>query len=61
MPVYIQLVFGLFACRCLPLNLSSLESHRNMTMNKDAVVTVLNEILELELAGVIRYTHYSLS
>lgn len=31
-----------------------------MTMNKDAVVKVLNEILELELAGVVRYTHYSL-
>ena len=28
-------------------------------MNKDAVVAVLNRILELELAGVVRYTHYS--
>jgi bacterioferritin len=28
--------------------------------NKEAVVKVLNRILELELAGVVRYTHYSL-
>jgi bacterioferritin len=28
--------------------------------NKKAVVKVLNRILELELAGVVRYTHYSL-
>lgn len=28
--------------------------------NKAAVVNVLNRILELELAGVVRYTHYSL-
>ena len=28
--------------------------------DKDAVVSVLNEILEMELAGVVRYTHYSL-
>ena len=28
-------------------------------LNKDAVVAVLNRILELELAGVVRYTHYS--
>jgi bacterioferritin len=28
--------------------------------NKDSVVNVLNKILELELAGVVRYTHYSL-
>jgi bacterioferritin len=27
---------------------------------KDEVVTVLNRILEQELAGVVRYTHYSL-
>ena len=27
--------------------------------DKTAVVTVLNRILELELAGVVRYTHYS--
>ncbi|HEX2613714.1 MAG TPA: ferritin-like domain-containing protein [Fibrobacteria bacterium] len=28
--------------------------------NKKTVVKVLNRILELELAGVVRYTHYSL-
>ncbi|MFZ9611387.1 MAG: hypothetical protein ACO294_11875 [Methylococcales bacterium] len=26
----------------------------------DAVVSVLNNILEAEFAGVVRYTHYSL-
>ena len=30
------------------------------TYDKNAVVTLLNEILETELAGVVRYTHYSL-
>lgn len=29
-------------------------------IDKKAVVTLLNNILELELAGVVRYTHYSL-
>lgn len=29
-------------------------------MNKDAVLTTLNRIMELELAGVVRYTHYAL-
>lgn len=29
-------------------------------MNKDAVLKTLNRILELELAGVVRYTHYAL-
>src|SRR5499426_4271046 len=28
--------------------------------DKKAVVNLLNEILETELAGVVRYTHYSL-
>lgn len=28
--------------------------------DKPAVVTCLNQILEIELAGVVRYTHYSL-
>lgn len=28
--------------------------------DKDAVISVLNEILETELAGVVRYCHYSL-
>jgi bacterioferritin len=30
------------------------------TLDKDKVVSVLNRILEMELAGVVRYTHYSL-
>lgn len=29
-------------------------------IDKEKVVTVLNQILEMELAGVVRYTHYSL-
>lgn len=29
-------------------------------LDKAAVASVLNRILELELAGVVRYTHYSL-
>ena len=29
-------------------------------VDKDKVVAVLNQILEAELAGVDRYTHYSL-
>lgn len=29
-------------------------------MNKEKVVTILNRLLEAELAGVVRYTHYSL-
>jgi len=29
-------------------------------IDKNAVVALLNEILETELAGVVRYTHYSL-
>lgn len=28
-------------------------------IDKDKVITVLNRILEAELAGVVRYTHYS--
>ena len=28
-------------------------------MNKDKVLNCLNNILELELAGVVRYTHYA--
>jgi bacterioferritin len=31
-----------------------------MELDKKAVVDVLNHILELELAGVVRYTHYAL-
>lgn len=29
-------------------------------MNKESVIDALNAILECELAGVVRYTHYSL-
>ena len=32
----------------------------NPQIDNDAVVSVLNNILEAELAGVVRYTHYSL-
>ncbi|NKB46752.1 MAG: bacterioferritin [Legionellales bacterium] len=28
-------------------------------LNKDKIIELLNKILELELAGVVRYTHYS--
>lgn len=31
----------------------------NETFDEKAVVTLLNRILELELAGVVRYTHYA--
>jgi len=30
------------------------------TLDRDAAVVLLNKILELELAGVVRYTHYAL-
>lgn len=29
-------------------------------MNKQKVIDTLNRIMELELAGVVRYTHYAL-
>lgn len=29
-------------------------------INKEQIIPILNKILELELAGVVRYTHYSL-
>jgi bacterioferritin len=32
----------------------------NQALDKAAVVATLNRILETELAGVVRYTHYSL-
>ena len=32
----------------------------NTEINNDEVIKVLNNILEAELAGVVRYTHYSL-
>ena len=31
-----------------------------MNLDKDKAVTLLNQVMELELAGVVRYTHYSL-
>ncbi|MDD1605184.1 MAG: bacterioferritin [Methylococcaceae bacterium] len=32
----------------------------NSSIDNDAVLKVLNKILEAELAGVVRYTHYAL-
>ena len=32
----------------------------NQTFDKDAAIGALNRILELELAGVVHYTHYAL-
>ncbi|MGR9053990.1 MAG: ferritin-like domain-containing protein [Gammaproteobacteria bacterium] len=32
----------------------------DITIDNDAVIKVLNTILETELAGVVRYTHYAL-
>jgi bacterioferritin len=34
-------------------------SSRNSELNTEQVIATLNEILELELAGVVRYMHYS--
>lgn len=31
-----------------------------MNLDKDQAIALLNKIMELELAGVVRYTHYSL-
>lgn len=31
-----------------------------MSENSDKILSALNQILEIELAGVVRYTHYSL-
>ena len=31
-----------------------------MTNKKQEIINILNQILETELAGVVRYTHYSL-
>jgi bacterioferritin len=38
----------------------SKRSSRSESFDTKAVVRVLNRILEMELAGVVRYTHYSL-
>lgn len=32
----------------------------DQTYNRDAVINTLNQILQIELSGVVRYTHYSL-
>jgi len=34
--------------------------HEEVHMDKDKVLAILNRIMELELAGVVRYTHYAL-
>ena len=34
--------------------------HKTMDVDKDKVSHLLNKILEMELAGAVRYTHYSL-
>jgi bacterioferritin len=31
-----------------------------MELNKQKIIAILNRIMELELAGVVRYTHYAL-
>jgi len=36
------------------------DQFKENSMNKDAVIKTLNHILELELAGVVHYTHYAL-
>jgi bacterioferritin len=36
------------------------EEERAMDIDRDATIEVLNKILELELAGAVRYTQYSL-
>ncbi|HRE00906.1 MAG TPA: ferritin-like domain-containing protein, partial [Ilumatobacteraceae bacterium] len=38
--------------------MSATPAHRDL--DHDRVFTVLNSILEAELSGVVRYTHYSL-
>lgn len=37
-----------------------MEAHVHTIIDTDAVNPVLNDILKAELAGVVRYTHYSL-
>jgi bacterioferritin len=36
------------------------EPDMDTSLDKNAAVTLLNKIMELELAGVVRYTHYAL-
>ena len=38
----------------------SMHSSKDMDVDKDKVSQLLNKILEMELAGAVRYTHYSL-
>jgi len=42
----------------ISLNITKKEKHMNL--DKDKAVALLNQIMELELAGVVRYTHYAL-
>jgi bacterioferritin len=42
------------------LQSSELFEETFMTINQDKVIDQLNRILECELAGVVRYTHYSM-
>src|SRR5437870_2294191 len=43
-----------------PLTIYYSRTMSEQEFDKKAVVALLNEILETELAGVVRYTHYSL-
>jgi bacterioferritin len=42
------------------MKIAHADSNRSFPMNEKEVISCLNEILECELAGVVRYTHYSL-
>lgn len=37
-----------------------MHSHQTMSIDKDKISHILNRIMEMELAGAVRYTHYSL-
>lgn len=41
------------------MNANEVAKMTEKTIETDKVVTLLNQILEMELAGVVRYTHYS--
>jgi bacterioferritin len=41
-------------------NFATTREGEKMDFDKDKVIALLNRIMELELAGVVRYTHYSL-
>ena len=51
---------GVLPTKELPTREEDMADMNKADMNKDRVVELLNRILESELAGVIRYTHYSL-